>query len=809
MRALKLASIVLCLASLGKGDIALDQVPFGTNNSSESNSTSMSEGLNVISSSSCKHDIASNSSSNMSNRFLLSTINNETCELSLKAPGHQIRLFFRKLQILVSPGCFTSRVNIYQKSDEQWNLYDRYCGFHEPFHIITNSPDVLIKFEINQLDTNFANVLDIEYSSLNRSFITMRTRRGPIETSGTNGHLIIAPHNAFYRFGHTYVYSWRILATFDTLIRLHWSTKTSNNEFYLEISDGPTRNMHLPLMCQGTDENILFSILSKCSNMSRAQHHGDVLSSTNSIFILFSNKAGRNDTFNLNYTTIDMSEMSNNQPTCDKMTIELNNQPYILRKSILPASQCIMTFKTERSQGIFFEVFEISFDGYHHGRCEHSGVLLLDGNHTIGPFCSSTARSTDGYLPFLSTYVSSTSQVDLVMYCKSGCINLYVAVVVHKTDCRTSRNYNFPGPLVPTVERPCISYDFTISNLGFSHTFETPFKFAPDIDTTLSSCTLTSSFTLLSPSSPICGSSPMIRFVINATCLWSPAIISFKRVDLTLVQCAVHRRPGNYQNRCGVYLTPQLQEHLTENTPWKFVQFGLGAVNTDGRRDCNGQPVDQRCHRELSTPFYFTIELIGLGKNGCGFIMFNVTETVRSPSVKWTCHAPSVPSIPVISTVKTLSVCESSRRAPPSFIGRETDANTFINGRIVTMAAHDVIVRFGYHPFSVPIAMISYQKHIRNQTGKSLDENCPEGFVLLDEFCYFLNGDAHFTTELSWTDAQRHCEARNATLLSIATEKDANDVRDLIASRFLRSLYLAERTVIMIGLENFNQVWIP
>ena len=804
MGTFKMVIIVLSLVTLNHGQTELNQNT--TTKNGNNPSTILMVDNNSTSLSSCNHIMTSNYSGVVSKHTALSTSKNESCELFLRAPvGYHIRLFFLKLKLHVSPGCFTSRIDIYRGSH-----HDRYCGFHLPFYMLTETNGVLIKFETDHLNVSFANTFEIKYSYYNVSFTRLNDRS--VEIFSTYGSLTNNPYNAIYRLEHINIYSWKIQVNVDRLIQLKWAFHNIRVEMYLEIIEGPSRSINSTIICQGTAQNIPISIFGSCSNLSNLKQHGEILSSTNMLNILFSDLLDANETIHLNYTTKSISESTDRHHICGETKIKLNNQwPYILQKSINSTVQCVIKFETEKNYGILIDFSKIYFDGFNHGRCEYGGIMLQDKERQIGPVCSTTARKSGGYIPNLTTFVSSSNVLNLVIYCRNGCFNLLISAMIHKTVCRTIYNKSFKQLVIPSIEQPCGIFDFTLKGTNFSHSFLTELDSLPKVSTKLSSCTITKEVSSIdqlknrnirSVSSECPQPFPVLS-IFKVTCLWSPALISFKSYDLNLDPCPLIRRSGYFHNPCGVFISPQL---FATDTQWQYVELGLGLVNSDFQVDCKDQNIDRRCDNQLSMPYYFSIEFIAQSKYGCRFIDVSVTETVRIDEVTRVCKdgriSWSAGDKPITSTMKVISMCEKPTTANLPFPAVEN----IVAGKVVTMAAHDVLVRLRYQPFSVPFAMVSYRKHIRNVTEQSQSSNCPEGFIFHEGFCYFLNSHDSYTTEISWSDAERECNTRNATLLSIATKKEANDIRDLIAGKWLRQIYVSEHAVILIGLGNFIQV---
>ena len=810
METFKTAIIVLSLSSINNGQSQ-------ENNTANYNSSSrfVIEQYNGTSLSYCNHTMTSNSSGVVSNKPPMSSFDNKSCEMILRAPeGHHIRLFFRTLTLQVSPGCFASRVSIYQGSYPKWHANESYCGFQQPFNTITETNEVLIKFETSNLKVSFENVFEIEYFFINVTY--MRLNEKPKEMFDTNGGLTNRPHNALYRLEDVHVYAWKIQVNFDSSIQMDWGFENIRDGMYLEINDGPLRSVTSRILCQGRAHTRLDSIIGSCSILSNLTQHGELLSSSSSVYILFSDAFDAYETFHLNYSTKTMSDSVYYKYVCGETKINLENQwPYILKKSTMPSSQCVITVETEENYGINIEFSKIHFDGFNHGRCEYGGIVIQDRARQIGPFCSTNARTSDGYIPNLSTYVSSSNLLKLVIFCRHGCFTLEILALFHKTVCKTIHNHIFRKPFIPSRDQPCRVFEYTLNqaNSKFSYTFPAVLQFQPKVSSTLSSCRLTIARNIplfgqtmkdinKTLTSPSCLILPLpALYKISVTCLWSPALFRIEFYDLNLDSCPLLRQSGNYQNHCGVFITAQL---YTTETTLQYIELRIGIVNADMEIDCKGQAIEHRCKNELSMPYYFSIEFIAKSKHGCRFVHFNVTEKVRTHKVIFVCKTGHylVPYEPITSTLKVLSMCEKSTHSPLPFLDQENA----VAGKVLTMAAHDVLVRFSYLPFSVPFAVVSYMKHTRNVTEQSQLSNCPEGFVFYEGSCYLLNTYNYYTELLSWSDAEHECNTRNATLLSMATRKEANDVRHLMAGRWLRPLFVSERTVIMIGLGNFIQV---
>ena len=283
--------------------------------------------------------------------------------------GKSIRLIFKRLQLITSPDCFASNITVYQGLAFGLIVLDRFCGTHEPFNVTYGGGPLIIEFTPNQQSNGlqFLNSFEMEYTFLNISLDRLREKA--IGFYGQFGHLVNTQNSALYQFLDRYVYIWTITVSPINTIYMEWSFRNISNDMYLEITDGPLRNV-LPSFCQGSKNNDLYGVFGKCDMLyDLTTTYGNLSSTMSNLLIVFSDSISQYETFILNYTEINAESYV---MRCGNTRIILSDAwPYILRKSFTKYERCVLTFTTDEPYGIYVEFVEIVFKGYNHGRREH------------------------------------------------------------------------------------------------------------------------------------------------------------------------------------------------------------------------------------------------------------------------------------------------------------------------------------------------------------------------------------------------------------------------------------------------------
>ena len=792
---------------------------------------------------------------------------NSECTWLIKAPvGKIILVTFRHFELEVSStDCPYDSVALFNgNSTFAPSTRRKFCGNILPFRVVTNGNELFVLFKSDENINGKGFTADYEF--IENRFVSYRN--DPVVLTQSAGNINNVPHFARYMYDDVLTFDWLIQVDIGRIVNFQWEFRRGLNDSDLYIFDGFSDSFKILVCQEGLNRTERMIDIHSCESSTMRNSSGHVTSSLFTLKVVLKQSLVDAVNFSGCYQSISISNLTN--AICEKHqdlhTFLHKTWPLYINRKFGHFIYCAFTFHAKDMDNMLVDMRKITFDGNITGGCLHGGLAFIDKHGDVtGPFCSMSSMTRLGHVRSLRSYVSNSNALTVVVYCGVGCMNISVEANIYQTDCKGINDIS-RVQTTPTANNPCRHFqfmssagervkeniDFRESKIDDSRSISTTFSHSDYKNNSL--CfkayinwihTYNRSFSdtdfIAASTEAVTTASPSTVETITSTqeintcadefggnsdtdiaihefqcrphmwqdrrhrlaidCPWFANAFSVISQNKSLQLCPVIEICGFIPYPCAVYISPQLTNQLS----WFTCELKIGIANYDRKVDCNGNYRDRRCFDEINVPQYFVAKFVGKSKFRCDDFKFTMEERVLKNDKVYTC--PSKYFLNLISYISSPSkIVSNCQQVVPYQSKWEAEPNQVVSGELMSMGADDVVLRFQYRP-GVKYAYLHYQKLSKKETIEPSSPNCPPSFHYRHNSCYFIGGGRHIEESyISWKEAETECKQMNSSLLTFPTKNEADILRDLLNTDWLRLFFVNIHVILFIGLKDEETV---